>query len=312
MQLLSNQNLPTDDIVIELQPTTDMFSQNQKEFFLEIQNVSTPIELAKITLKIKNQYPEDEELLQAVIQKQQELKRNLQAIAEKTSERVSTIPQTIHQRDITADELREKILINITPNTYSKVNISHPYEQVFRFSRLMARKIQLVREDWGFLNIGVITNSLHAFFSCLLETESFYRMAIDKNVLKKGILSSSLYEKNVIHLQSKPTDTISKEQFDQHMYIAYWTGQTIILTVPCDFSEEPIIDMTPASELLKFSIEEGKNIRFSFTPVSTDHQENQNPNQDIACSTIVENEEINMFEMQNRRNAPKQPLAEEK
>jgi hypothetical protein len=125
-----------------------------------------------------------------------------------------------------------------------------------------ARKIELIRNEWGTFKVPLV-QSLQAIFSSIFMSRSQYRTVIESNLLLKGLLASSTIEGDMENkVRANP---VEKQAFEEQLTAAYWTGKSIEIIVPFDFSENGVISLRSESKLLTFSIDSGRFLRSLFT-----------------------------------------------
>lgn len=157
--------------------------------------------------------------------------------------------------ELTDHAFHTRITLQIPANTYTQLRVTTIAQYQFVQNTLRARKIELIREEWGFICIPLFFESIGAFFSAMCEKNSIYREVINHNTLMNGILASSIIE----------GDQNKKNQFEIQLRAAYWCGKSIEIIVPIDFSENGVVSIRTASSLLSFQIESGKWFRSLFT-----------------------------------------------
>lgn len=219
-----------------------------------IANANTPNDLELLATEIYTKYQNDSPLMLAFIRKQTSVMNDVQIRYETARNAISTMVAP-DGKSLTDLELETRVIGQIPPNTYSQVKVSTVASYQFVNSSKKARKIELIRANWGLFNIPLFFESTAAFFSALIKKESVYREVISSNMLMQGILASSIVE----------DDQQTKDNFNEQLAAAYWHGKSIEIIVPFDFSENGVINIAEESKLLSFNINSGKWLRSLFT-----------------------------------------------
>ena len=248
-------------------------NQNPVDLFLkEIEKANTVTELESAMEECDLHSLEDTRVVFAIIKKQkllhekerselEEQRLTQQKLTVKLTKKCNDLRATIGTiigpdgTELTDHDFQTRITLQIPANTYTQLKVSTIAQYQFVNNTLRARKIELIREEWGFICIPLFFESIGAFFSAMCEKKSIYREVINHNTLMKGILASSIIK----------GDQNKKNQFEAQMRAAYWCGKSIVIYVPFDFSENGVITITTASSLLSWQIESGKWLRSLFT-----------------------------------------------
>ncbi|MBA2368270.1 MAG: hypothetical protein H0V82_04515 [Candidatus Protochlamydia sp.] len=233
----------------------------------KILNTTTTEQLDEISME---EYKDDVDVLQVRINKERsisqlmklqmsEIKRQNEAMVKS----ISTIPFMLDGKEITELEFRNRILKQIPPNTYLQIKVTNLSQYQFATPQpKRARKIELIREEWGTLNVP-LCNGFTAFFSSLAIRNSIYREIIIQNTLMNGILASSTIFGDIENDINE--NSIEKSLYYKQISAAYWSGKKIEIIVPFDFSEEGVVWISSDSLLLSFNIDSGRWIRSFFT-----------------------------------------------
>lgn len=213
----------------------------------EIENASTVQELAQIQRRL----PLDPAILQVFIARQAALSDQLNRDFTRLRGHVSTFIAP-DGSPLTNVGLEARIRTIIPPNTYQHVNVETLDSYQFPTRVYRARKIELKRGEWGIFHIP-FGQSLQAFVSSAIRTDSIYRQPISQALLGSGLLASIDF----------PED--SRAEFERQIAAAYWRGQKIEIIVPFDFSDTGTFNITSESSLLALTIYSGRWLRSLFT-----------------------------------------------
>lgn len=207
-----------------------------------------------------SQYNDDIEVMRAYVARQNTLMNAVPSENRRVQNQVSTYigPNGAELSDL---DLSGRIRTQIPPNTYTEIKVT-TIEHNFINGMSRARKIELIRVEWGLLRIPFI-ESTAAFFSSLFVTNSTYREVIEQNLLVKGILASSEIVGDQDNALVPNEDR--RQQFQLQLTAAYWRGKRIEIIVPFDFSQNGQVGIFDDSKFLTFSINSGRWIRSLFT-----------------------------------------------
>lgn len=232
---------------------------NRDQLLRDIENVSSGDQLFKIFSEriLTTDHKNDVEILTFYVSKQNDLHKALEQKCVKISKSVSTFvaPDGKEYTDLDFSGL---VSAQIPLNTYLHVKVTTLPEFQFPQSLIKARKIELVREKWGVFKVPFF-ESIQAVFSSMFKRQSIYRSILESDVLMKGLLASSI-------IVGDPENRVdsngpAKEKFEHQLTAAYWTGKSIEIIVPFDFSENGVISWRSESKLLAYSIDSGRFLR---------------------------------------------------
>ncbi|MBA2368268.1 MAG: hypothetical protein H0V82_04505 [Candidatus Protochlamydia sp.] len=250
-------------LILSLNPVSNLDSKDI--LIQQILNSTSLDELNEISM---NGYEHDTDILQAHLSKLNTFSQLLklenakqEKIIRIQKRTICTFPIIVNGHEITEVDFRNRIIKQIPTNTYIEVSVN-TIEHEFMGGIKRARKIELIREEWGIINVPIF-NSIHAFASSLFSPDSIYRDEVCHNTLMQGILASSELYGDIERNKSKNLEEI--ERYHKQMISAYWSGKTIIIIVPYDFTETGVVELRSRSALLKFNIDSGKWIRSIFT-----------------------------------------------
>lgn len=156
--------------------------------------------------------------------------------------------------ELNDSEFSRNISQQIPPDTYLQVQV-HPISKAFLGGLTRARNIKLIRKEW---TGNYLWECLCACCSSLCKTDSIYRKSINSNELCRGLLKAEIPD-----VENSSSD--QNENFSIQISAAYYSGKIIEIEVPCDFLENPIINITDANRMLALAIRIGSWIRSFFT-----------------------------------------------
>ncbi|MCE5318140.1 MAG: hypothetical protein LLG04_12375 [Parachlamydia sp.] len=157
-----------------------------------------------------------------------------------------------YEPTISNENLRERIRAKIPRNISYEIRVSTISNHQFLHKKCSARKIELIRKEWGLVNIP-FWRSFEAFFLTAITADSIYRHEVNGGELAKGLLESAKFTEG------------DKQGFARQISAAYWQGIKIEIIIPFDFSESGEMNIECESNLLKYSINSSRWIRSLFT-----------------------------------------------
>lgn len=227
----------------------------------EIGHATDIVELQQLFLKRQTEIGADYALLEAYSLKLSELREKMIKEVDKLKRQVSTF---VSRNGEVSDELTlsDQIKARCPKNTYTQIIVTTLASYQFPGALKKARKIELIRTEWGFLKVPLF-EGVQALFSSAFATNSIYREVIESNLVMCGLLASSLVvgdEQNGI-----PPNQARQAEFETQMRAAYWSGKKIEIVFPVDLSESGSLKFISQSKILTFSINSGKFLRNLFT-----------------------------------------------
>ena len=130
-----------------------------------------------------------------------------------------------------------RIREQLPPNTYLTIQVNTISNFHFVNGLKKARKIELVRSEWG---ISYPFEGVGAFFRAIFEKKSIYRKSFDTDTIMAGILASSV-------IQNNPN---LKTEFEAQICAAYWSGKSIEIIIPFDYSGTGVVKFTSTAKIL--------------------------------------------------------------
>lgn len=211
-------------------------------------------QIGELMGRVMTYYRDNAQLLTALLNKQSQLLNEANRNFNNARRQIGTITGP-DGSPLTDYDFHARLQQRIPPNTYTQVKVTTLANYLFTQTSKKARKIELIRAEWGFWNVPLFFEGIGAFFSSLGIQDSPYRQIVCEDTLMKGLLASSIIE----------TNPEKKADFEKQLVSAYWQGKSIEIIVPTDFSENGVVSMGSASGYLNFQIHSGRWFRSLFT-----------------------------------------------
>lgn len=250
-----------------IQVVKDQFQENYKEileplanklqlyrFLRRVDKASTLEEMNRLIQIAKDQFQETEqEIMRALARK---LHLFQQAEHRKIDEKIKSLKRKVSTFDPDLNDITFKKRIiekTLASNTYEEIRVNTLESYPFIKGSQKARKIELIRTQWGICKFSILNLPLFrqpfTLSSAAFNPNSIYRKEID-NTLVDGILAST----KVID------DPEVKQEYERQLQAAYWCGKKIEIIVPLDFSEEGVVEAADESKILAFYLNLGKPV----------------------------------------------------
>lgn len=203
----------------------------------------------------------DHQLLQAYRLRFGKLDKKMKRELDKLKRQVSTFVAKDGDVD-DALTLSNKIKARCPNNTYSQIIVTTLASHEFPDGTKKARKIELIRTNWGLLKVPIF-EAFQALFSAAMKEDSIYREVLEHNLIMCGLLASSLIVGDIRNGISP--DNKRQAEYEKQMRASYWSGKKIEIIFPADLSESGSLRFINESKILSFSIDGGKFVRSLIT-----------------------------------------------